>query len=208
MSVYLNFVIKNNFRNTGDIEEARSYITKALKVLTDNYIGKDVPLELVSKYDDEICNMENYRGKTGGVYSLSYYDDEKVFEIMMDASDRFDIALLDGMWAVETYYDDYMFTCVNDQGQYGVWESALELARVLGEDEIWICVEDHLNNSAVAPKKFDEWLAYAEKNGIKELDLNVMKETRKMYLNHRFYGFDYDNTIGSFPIYHIKICKL
>lgn len=138
--------------------------------------GSDINAKF--KYAESCCPkferfVQENNQEDKGYFSMKLDKKHKWVEIDIADEDICEIELYDGYWGFDTYWDDYQFT--NPYGeQYGIRILAKKLCDLLDQKEAWICVEDHATNSPTAPENFEEWLDYAQKIGITELNNELL----------------------------------
>lgn len=187
MSVYLSIVIKNDFHEYGNHQKEVEYAEKSLNLFR------------------KALNSDEF--KTVGQCVVEDFGDKEpvAVDMPLDGCEVLDAILLNGYWAFETSYDDYLFPSkdVNDNS-FCVRKLAKFLSGILDQEEAWICVHHHASESCTAPTNFEDWLLYAETFGIQELDNKLMEQfTRENYgFESKYFQIGNEQHWLSYPIYH------
>lgn len=187
MSVYISIVIKNDFHEFGNHQKEVEYAEKSLR-----FFHKALNPGQYKAIGQ--CVVEDFGDKEPVVVDMPWGDCEVL-----------DALLLNGYWAFETHYDNYLFPQRDTKdNSFSVRKLAKFLSEILEQEEAWICVHDHASNSCTAPEDFNKWLLYANNIGVRELNNKLMEQlTRENFgFEWRKYTIDYEEHLLSYPIYH------
>lgn len=183
MGVYINYLIKNNFHDANNHEKMVEYSTKVMNKVFEEW--KKLP------FSDDYCYVDTDSECEG-------------FYIGDSAPWGFWTYLHDGYWAVETTFNHYMMHWKDEEGNYAVMTFCKWLCNVLEQDEAWICLEDHLNDSSDAPEELDKWMIYAKEIGISELTTELLDEVVRND-DRAFHYREATKEHESYPIFHLSI---
>jgi len=171
MGVDLSCMIRNRFHSKDNHEACMKYINETLELLNSHYSQHYI--------FDQFEYDERYN-----------YDAIRVYQIIEKNEDTgifMDLQLYNGFWHVELgyHYCQYFFK--------NLWlrQQLYELAKLLGEKEIWPCSEYYSWNSATVNLEdesidFDTWKQQASK----ELGMPIPTLDIEEVLNCKYYFYD------------------
>ena len=148
MAVDLSLVVRHHFYDLDNREKVEQFCKEAIAALHRNF----PKLGDVCFYADEDMDIEPE-------YSI------------VISEPRCDIILRRGYWEVETYFAYWQYFEQEGRDER-LRQICHDYVHALGEKEAWKCDEFMMWNSAsfqIELSTFEDWLAFAQKNGITEI---------------------------------------
>lgn len=169
----MGHIVRHDFKKNDDLNACRKFVV-------------DTAYKLKSQLHDDVCVyredlfFEDSIEKYGWYDSLLLPPDEFYPATFVIRLNRYDVTIFlrHGFWEVESYYK---FFQIISQADGTIWlrEYIYDIVKALGANEVWHADEYHIDNVTfnvsgsnkdIDEVTFEEWLAYAQKSGIKEFD--------------------------------------
>ena len=173
MGADVGHIVRHDFKKNDDLNACRKFVV-------------DTAYKLKSQLHDDVCVyredlfFEDSIEKYGWYDSLLLPPDEFYPATFVIRLNRYDVTIFlrHGFWEVESYYK---FFQIISQADGTIWlrEYIYDIVKALGANEVWHADEYHIDNVTfnvsgsnkdIDEVTFEEWLAYAQKSGIKEFD--------------------------------------
>ena len=170
MGVDVTHIVRHNFKEYNDMQACKKFVI-------------NTAYKLKTQLHDEVCvrrNDVNWKeiDELGWEPTLTHGPDEKYPDMPKEFSirlNRYDVELIlrNGFWQIESYFHYSQFFSLY-KGHFYLRDMISDIARVLGEKEMWHAEEYYTWNGGCEMEyvSFEDWLEYAKstEQGITEFD--------------------------------------
>ena len=193
MGVDITHIVRHKFKDIQDINACKKYVI-------------NTAYKLKSQLHDDVCVRRNdvagkeidNRGWEATLLNAPKGTDIPEFSIRLNRY-QVELILRNGFWQIESYFH-YCHLFMVEHGRLYLREIISDIARVLGENEIWHAEEYYTWNGGAEMEEvtFEEWLSIVKKKlGSEEKDLDAA-----FWLSHSWLEEEYP------PIVHDDISDL
>lgn len=207
MGNFIYAMIKNDFTDRNDDSNSSLYAKATIERIYRHFNPDCESIEWKMTYYPDSSYRGDLEDKDGRLFYFSIWDEL----IEIGIFDDFCAYLENGYWVVDTVFDDYLFASIYD-GRFYFRDQCFYIAKAFGVKEMWLCEESHVYDYPHYTQDFSEWLKYAEKVGIVDVNMNLLMMLHKLS-DHAGFEYNYgrfkrldgeirEDSSWSYPIYH------